>query len=144
MSTKDKTYKSWKRFSDFKLLAEYAKISDLRDTVMAWRHIQQVRERCLRAEPRVGGKDFGGTGTGTGGGGIVSYLYSMGGIIVPVLLDQVLYTPRTYLQRPITSTVERAPVLGRRRWRWNVTISSRASGKRRGLIIALRQGAFEL
>lgn len=42
MSTKGETYKSWKRFSDFKLLAEYAKISDLRDTVTAWTHIQQV------------------------------------------------------------------------------------------------------
>lgn len=45
MSTKDETYKSWKRFSDFKLLAEYAKISDLRDTVTAWTHIQQVNTR---------------------------------------------------------------------------------------------------
>lgn len=43
MSTKDEMYKSWKRFSDFKLLAEYAKISDLRDTVTVWREIQQVR-----------------------------------------------------------------------------------------------------
>ena len=43
LSTKDEIYKSWKRFSDFKLLAEYAKISDLRDTVTVWRQIQQVR-----------------------------------------------------------------------------------------------------
>eukprot|EP00903_Cladosiphon_okamuranus_P017799 g16382.t1 len=51
MSTKDETYKSWKRFSDFKLLAEYAKISDLRDTVTAWTHIQQTQRwfRCLEA-----------------------------------------------------------------------------------------------
>jgi len=42
MSTKDETFKSWKRFSDFKMLAEYAKIADLRDTVRAWTHIQQV------------------------------------------------------------------------------------------------------
>lgn len=42
MSTDSQVYKLWKRFSDFKLLAEYAKISDLRDTVDAWRRIQQV------------------------------------------------------------------------------------------------------
>ncbi|CAM9453548.1 unnamed protein product, partial [Hapterophycus canaliculatus] len=51
MTTKDGTYKSWKRFSDFKLLAEYAKISDLRDTVSAWRRVQQTQRwfRCLEA-----------------------------------------------------------------------------------------------
>eukprot|EP00904_Undaria_pinnatifida_P000914 jgi/Undpi1/10823/HiC_scaffold_3.g01352.m1 len=51
MSTKDEMYKSWKRFSDFKLLAEYAKISDLRDTVTVWREIQQTQRwfRCLEA-----------------------------------------------------------------------------------------------
>ena len=48
MSTKDETYKCWKRFSDFKMLAEYAKIADLRDTVTAWTHIQQVRRRTVR------------------------------------------------------------------------------------------------
>lgn len=53
MSTKDEVYKSWKRFSDFKLLAEYAKISDLRDTVKAWAHIQQVRYG-VRGKPRIG------------------------------------------------------------------------------------------
>ncbi|CBJ28523.1 conserved unknown protein [Ectocarpus siliculosus] len=51
VSTKDQVHKSWKRYSDFKLLAEYAKISDLRDTVKAWAHIQQTQRwfRCLEA-----------------------------------------------------------------------------------------------
>lgn len=52
MSTKDEVNKSWKRFSDFKLLAEYAKISDLRDTVKAWAHIQQVGHG-RRGKPRI-------------------------------------------------------------------------------------------
>lgn len=42
MSTNNQVYKMWKRFSDFKLLAEYAKISDLRESVEAWRRVQQV------------------------------------------------------------------------------------------------------
>lgn len=59
MSTKDETYKCWKRFSDFKMLAEYAKIADLRDTVTAWTHIQQVRRHIHGAQDgRVdGGSD---------------------------------------------------------------------------------------
>lgn len=42
MSSNNQAFRQWKRFSDFKLLAEYAKISDLRESVGAWRRVQQV------------------------------------------------------------------------------------------------------
>lgn len=50
-------FKRWKRFSDFKLLAEYAKISDLRDSVKAWTTIQQVRLRQYLVSCGAGGVD---------------------------------------------------------------------------------------
>ncbi|KAG5192711.1 hypothetical protein JKP88DRAFT_292157 [Tribonema minus] len=51
VSTQTKVWKCWKRFSDFKLLAEYAKISDLTQTVQAWGEIQSTQRwfRCLEA-----------------------------------------------------------------------------------------------
>lgn len=48
MSSNNQAYIQWKRFSDFKLLAEYAKISDLRESVVAWRRIQQARAQVYR------------------------------------------------------------------------------------------------
>ncbi|CAM9858913.1 unnamed protein product [Ascophyllum nodosum] len=51
LSTKHGVYKSWKRYSDFKLLAEYAKISNLEQTAMVWKELQQTQRwfRCLEA-----------------------------------------------------------------------------------------------
>eukprot|EP01084_Bolivina_argentea_P181846 314021_1 len=33
----------WKRFNDFKLLSEYAKISQFKDSILAWNELQQMQ-----------------------------------------------------------------------------------------------------
>lgn len=53
----NQTYRQWKRFSDFKLLAEYAKISDFRESVMAWRRVQQVCKEASRPGAGPGDED---------------------------------------------------------------------------------------
>lgn len=45
------TWKRWKRYSDFKMLAEYAKLSDLKTTVERWAEVTNTQRwfRCLEA-----------------------------------------------------------------------------------------------
>ncbi|CAM9307517.1 unnamed protein product [Phaeothamnion confervicola] len=49
LSTNSRIWRCWKRFSDFKLLAEYARLSGLQHSIVAWTEVQSKQRlfRCL-------------------------------------------------------------------------------------------------